>query len=96
MLLFGAPYIRDLTVLFVPQIKQLEGEMEEVEKKKQEFEAIIEEESQSQGRDFKLEEEQVGGHSFPCRNYLKDDRNNIMLYPAPLYPVPFGFVWLSH
>lgn len=43
------------------QIQEMEKELEEVEKKQQEFENQIEEESQSQGRDLDLEENQVGG-----------------------------------
>mgnify|MGYP003692233561 CR=1 FL=1 len=39
----------------------MEKELEEVEKKQQEFENQIEEESQSQGRDLDLEENQVEG-----------------------------------
>lgn len=40
-------------------IKELEGELEAIDKKKVEFEERIEEESQSQGRDLELEESQV-------------------------------------
>lgn len=39
----------------------MEKELEEVEKKQQEFENQIEEESQSQGRDLDLEENKVEG-----------------------------------
>ena len=41
------------------QINELEDELEEIEKKRKEFEEMIEEESQSQGRDMNLEENQV-------------------------------------
>ncbi|XP_078596279.1 structural maintenance of chromosomes protein 1A-like [Branchiostoma floridae x Branchiostoma japonicum] len=41
------------------EIKDLEREVEEVERRRKEFEAKIEEESQSQGRDIQLEQEQV-------------------------------------
>ena len=40
-------------------LQGLERELEEVEQKKQEFEELCEEESQSQGRDLNLEESQV-------------------------------------
>lgn len=41
------------------EIQEMEKELEEVEKKQQEFENQIEEESQSQGRDLDLEENQL-------------------------------------
>jgi len=41
------------------EIDQLEKEMTEIEKKRVEFEEVIEEESQSQGRDLSLEDNQV-------------------------------------
>ena len=41
------------------EIRELEKELDEVDKKRQEFEERIEEESQSQGRDLDLEENQV-------------------------------------
>ncbi|CAH1783210.1 unnamed protein product [Owenia fusiformis] len=41
------------------EIKELEGELDDVERKRVEFEEQIEQESQSQGRDLELEESQV-------------------------------------
>lgn len=49
-----------LKIFIDKQIQEMEKELEEVEKKQQEFENQIEEESQSQGRDLDLEENQVG------------------------------------
>ena len=40
-------------------MKELEEELEQVERKRVEFEERIEEESQSQGRNLQLEESQV-------------------------------------
>lgn len=40
-------------------MRQLEDELEEVERKRLEYEEKIEEESQSQGRDVNLEDSQV-------------------------------------
>lgn len=70
----------------------LESELEEVEKKKKEFEEIIEEESQSQGRDLNLEESQVSArkiqlvsrpilvwyplNSSHCHLFSEEDRPN--------------------
>lgn len=45
------------------QIRELEKELEEVDRKRQEFEERIEEESQSQGRDLDLEESQVSSNT---------------------------------
>ena len=45
--------------LTMSQVKELEEEHEEIERKRIEFEERIEEESQSQGRNLQLEESQV-------------------------------------
>ena len=45
-------------------IKKLEDELAEVEKSKEEYESQIAGESQSQGRDVHLEDEQVSSHRF--------------------------------
>ena len=40
-------------------IKQLQKELDDVERKREEFEEVCEQESQSQGKDLSLEDDQV-------------------------------------
>ena len=55
------------------QIKELEQELADVEEKRVEYEELIEEESQSQGRNMQLEEYQVLyiGAASPFQYFLK-------------------------